>query len=186
MPKKAGINLLNSKQSSFFERFINWTLTIGRIVIIVTELIALSAFLYRFSLDQQLIDLHSKIKQEQAIVEYLKESEATYRNLQDRLTVSSNSSKAGDERVKIFKDVISFAPLGIAFDEFNLTNDRIKINTQVYSVSSLSSFVNSVKKYSFVDKVMIENIQNKASIGLLTATINITLKSKAAYASQSR
>src|SRR3990170_4903897 len=116
MPKKAGINLLNSKQSSFFERFINWTLTIGRIVIIVTELIALSAFLYRFSLDQQLIDLHSKIKQEQAIVEYLKESEATYRNLQDRLTVAANFSQIGENRVKIFKDIIAFAPSGIAFD----------------------------------------------------------------------
>ncbi|EKD86255.1 MAG: hypothetical protein ACD_37C00388G0004 [uncultured bacterium] len=185
MPKKAGINLLSSKHSSFFERFINWTLTIGRIVVILTELVALGAFLYRFSLDQKLIDLHSKIKQEQAIVAYLKDSEATYRNLQDRLTVAANFSQIGENRVKIFKDIIAFAPSGIAFDEFNLTNDRLRINAQVYSISSLSSFVNSLKNYNQVEKVLIEKIQNKASAGILTVTINATLKNKA-YATQSR
>ena len=185
MPKKAGINLLGNKHSSFLDRFINWTLTIGRIVVICTELIALGAFLYRFSLDQQLIDLHSKIKQEQAIVAYLKDSEVTYRNLQDRLLVASKFSDAGDKRVDIFNDLISFAPSGIVFDDFNLTNDRIRINAQVYSVSSLSSFVDSIKKYNSIEKVIIDKIQNKATAGTLAVTINATLKSKA-YATQSR
>ena len=178
MPKKAGINLLNTKHSSFLERFINWTLTVGRIVVILTELIALGAFLYRFSLDQQLIDLHSKIKQEQAIVAYLKDSEATYRNLQDRLSVASNFSAAGNERVKVFKDLIAFAPPGIIFDDFNLTYNRVKISTEVYSVSSLSSFVDSLKKYSSVEKVSIDKIENQASSGTLAVTINATLKTK--------
>jgi len=176
MPKKAGINLLNTKHSSFLERFINWTLTIGRIVVILTELIALGAFLYRFSLDQQLIDLHSKIKQEQAIVSYLKDSEASYRNLQDRLSIATGFSKEGDSRVKVFKDLIAFAPPGIIFDNFSLSSNRIRIDAEVYSVSSLSSFVDSVKKYNSVEKVSIDKIDNQASSGTLAVTINATLK----------
>jgi Tfp pilus assembly protein PilN len=185
MPKKAGINLLNTKHSSFVERFLNWTLTIGRIVVICTELIALGAFLYRFSLDQQLIDLHSKIKQEQAIVVFLKDNEASYRNLQDRLQVASNFSETGTYRVNVFNDLIALAPPGIVFDDFNLTNDRIRINANVYSVSALSSFVDSIKKYKSIDKVLIDKIQNKASSGTLGISINATLKTKA-YANQNR
>lgn len=185
MPTRAGINLLTTKRVSFFERFINWTLTIGRIVVILTELIALSAFLYRFSLDQQLIDLHSKIKQEQAIVAYLKNNEETYRNLQDRLTVASNFSQIGSSRIKIFNDLIAFAPQGLIFDEFSLNNERLRISAQIYSVSALSSFVDSLKKYNQIEKVMIDKIQNKAASGVLNVTINATLKSKA-YATQSR
>lgn len=177
MPKKSGsINLLNTRQKSFFEQFINWALTIGRLVVIATELIALGAFLYRFSLDQQLIDLHSKIKQEQAIVSYLKDSEATYRNLQDRLSVASQFGDYGASRVKIFNDIVGFAPSGISFSDFNFSEDRIRINADVISVDALSSFVNSIKSYYLTDSVVIEKIQNKPSNGTVAVTITMMLK----------
>jgi hypothetical protein len=179
MPKREGINLLNTVKSSFFDRFIDWTLTIGRIVVILTELIALGAFLYRFSLDQQLIDLHSKIKQEQAVVGYLKDSEATYRNLQSRLTVASNYSKIGSAKVKVFKDIVSFAPPGLIFNEFSLTNEHLKIASQVYSVSALSSFIDSVKKYNNVQKILIDKIQNTAETGIIDVSMNIIFNDKA-------
>ena len=177
MQKKSGsINLLSTTQKSFFEQFINWALTIGRIVVIVTELIALGAFLYRFSLDQQLIDLHSRIKQEQAIVSYLKDSEATYRNLQDRLAVASKFGNYGASRVKIFDDIIGFAPSGIIFNDFSLNDNQVRINAEVLSIDALSSFVNSVKKYYLADQVIIEKIQNRPSNGIIAVTITMVLK----------
>jgi len=177
MPKKSGsINLLATKQKSFFERFINWALTIGRLVVIVTELIALGAFLYRFSLDQQLIDLHSKIKQEQAIVSYLKDSEATYRNLQDRLSVASQFASYGAARVKVFNDIVGFAPAGISFSEFSLNSNRVHIVADVLSVDALSSFVNSIKSYYLTDQLIIEKIENKPASGTIGVTITAVLK----------
>ena len=156
MQKKSGsINLLNTKQKSFFEQFIDWALTIGRLVVIATELIALGAFLYRFSLDQQLIDLHSKIKQEQAIVSYLKDSEATYRNLQDRLSVASRFGTYGTTRVKIFNDIVGFAPAGISFNEFSLSNNRVHISADIMSVDALSAFIDSIKSYYLTDQLFI-------------------------------
>ena len=69
---KPSINLFKDKNKNFFDLFIKWALSIGRVVVIATEAIALSAFLYRFSLDQQLIDLNDKIVQKQALVKLLK------------------------------------------------------------------------------------------------------------------
>jgi hypothetical protein len=45
------INLLDNKGKSFTEQFLDWALAIGRLLIIVTETVALAAFLYRFSID---------------------------------------------------------------------------------------------------------------------------------------
>jgi predicted negative regulator of RcsB-dependent stress response len=89
----ASINLLRNDKKETVEHIINWAVTIGRVLVVVVELAALAAFLYRFTLDNQLQDLHSKIKQEQAIIEIQKKNEDTYRNLQDRLSIISSFTK---------------------------------------------------------------------------------------------
>ncbi|HZJ18631.1 MAG TPA: hypothetical protein VFD45_03380 [Patescibacteria group bacterium] len=179
MPKKIpSVNLVKPRHADFFANFINWALTIGRLVVIVTELIALSAFLYRFSLDRQLIDLHSKIKQEQTIVNYLKKEEDTYRNLQERLTAATTFSEISQDRVKLFNDVLLFTPQGLSFSEFTLNNDRLKIAADVESVSSLSNFVEELKKYPKIASISIDKIENRPAIGLIKVTISALIKEK--------
>jgi len=177
----ASINLLK-KQTSLTDRFITWALTIGRLLVILTEIVALSAFIYRFSLDRQLIDLHSKINQEQAIVNYLKDNEATYRNLQDRLAIATNYSTLGINRFKVFSDIVGFTPRGMSFNNLSLYDNRIKIEANVDSVSSLSTFVNSLKNYSAIDSVSIDKIGNKPSSAVITISITALLKPNFIYA----
>ncbi len=169
------INLLG-QTGSFIDRFINWALTIGRVVVIATELIALSAFLYRFSLDRQLIDLHSKIKQEQLVVAYLKDNEETYRNLQERLSLASDFSKKGIAPVKILGDLINFTPTGISFNEITIQEDRIRINANSTLVSALSDFTKSLKAYSKTSSVIVDKIENKSSSASITVSITTLLK----------
>ena len=177
MPKKyPSINLVKTRHIDFFERFIGWALTIGRLVVIATELIALICFVYRFSLDSQLIDLHSKIKQEQAVVNFLKKDEEAYRNLQDRLSVAGTFSTLGTEKIKIFNDVLELTPQGITFTDFGLSNDQLRMTANVESVFSLSSFVESLKAYPKIDSVSIDKIENRPGAGLIKITINTTLK----------
>lgn len=177
----SSINLLK-RQSSIAERFINWALTIGRLVVIITEVVALSAFIYRFSLDRQLIDLHDKIVQEQAVVSYLKDSEANYRNLQDRLSTATNYSTLGINRFKIFKDLATIAPKGVAFNTLSLFEDRIRIDANVDSVTSLNTFVNSIKNYPSIDSVSIDKIESKPSSAVISISMTATLKPNVAYA----
>ncbi len=176
------INLLK-KQTSLIDRFVNWALTVGRLLVILTEIVALSAFIYRFSLDRQLIDLHSKITQEQAIVNYLKDNEQTYRNLQDRLAAAANYSTLGINRFKIFSDIVGFTPKGMSFNNLSLYENRIRIDANVDSVSSLSIFVNSLKNYSAIDTVSIDKIENKPSSAVITISITALLKPNFTYAS---
>jgi hypothetical protein len=182
MPKKhPSINLVKTRHVDFFERFIGWALTIGRLVVIGTELIALICFVYRFSLDSQLIDLHSKIKQEQAVINFLKKDEETYRNLQDRLSVAGTFSTLGSERVKIFNDILGMTPQGITYTDFSLSNERLRISADVESVFSLSSLVESLKKYPEIDSVSIDKIDNRPSLGIIKISITTVLKKEKDY-----
>jgi len=172
------INLLGNRQGSIFEKFIDWALTIGRLVVILTEVIALSAFVYRFTLDRQLIDLHSKIKQKTAIVGYLKGREETYRNLQDRLSVASTFSDSGEKKIKTFNDIIELSVGGMTFNELVLTENHVKIDANFQYISSLTSFVNSLKNYSAIGNVSIEKIENKLSNALITVRITANLNER--------
>jgi len=181
MRQTPSINLVR-KPENFLDRFINWALNAGRLIIIVTELIALTAFLYRFSLDRELIDLNSKIRSEQAIVNLLKENEGVYRNLQNRLSLSRTFGKQGKDLVDLTNDLIDFAPQGLAFNNINVAQERVRINADVNSVSALSNFVESIRNYERIEGISIDKIENRPSSAVITVSITATLKPDKTYA----
>ena len=177
MPKKfVSINLIKDQKSVLLERIINWSLGVGRILIIVTEIVALGAFLWRFGLDQQLVDLHTEINQKQAIVNAFKKNEDEYRNLQDRLSIASNFSLAEVKRVQIYNEILDLAKSGISFNKLSLSKDRLVIEITADSVSSLSEFTNSLKSYSQIESVSIDKIETKISNAIIIIGISADLK----------
>ena len=170
------INLINNAQNGFFAEFINWILTIGRLLVIIIELIALGAFLYRFSLDRQLIDLRSQIKQKQTIVSSQKENEAKYRNLQDRLYLASNFSALTMERITTLKDMLSLTPQGMKLSIISLTKENFSITINVQNMSSIRFYANSLKKYPKLNTLSLDSIEKKALSNLTVVNISGTLK----------
>jgi hypothetical protein len=164
----ASINLLGSKNKTL-DLIVSWALTIGRALVILVELVALGAFLYRFSLDNQLQDLRTKIKQEQAIVVYQNKSESNYRNLQDRLALISSVSKSSKANLKTFKDIVALAPNGLTFKILDLSDNKANFEANVNSVDALSSFIAKLKTYSSVESVSLDKIQNDT----INTTINV-------------
>ena len=180
MPKKksASINLLKSSRNEIFEKFIDWALTIGRLLVIITEIIALSAFIYRFGLDRQLIDLHGTIKSQQAVVSFYKKQEETYRNLQDRLKIASTYSATSQDKLKISQDIINLAPKGITFNELTFSGSSINISANFQAASSLKVFVDSLKNYKPIKSVSINQIENRLSNAQIVAAITASLSEK--------
>ncbi len=179
MPNQtSSINLLKKQEVNFFEKFISWALTIGRIIVIITEIVALSAFIYRFSLDRKLIDLHSKIKQEQTIVGLSKANEEKYRNLQDRLALAAKYDENGKQTVQIFKDVLKLAPQDFIFDTVIVSEKNIRIEAHVQSVLSLTTFVNQLRNYPKTETVSIDKIENKTSNATIVVVMTALIKNK--------
>lgn len=177
MPNKLGsINLVKNDKGDSIERVINWLLSVGRVLVIITELVALGAFLWRFGLDQQLIDLHSKIKQKQAIVSAFKKNEDEYRNLQDRLSIAAAFANSSGKRFNTYKEILTLAPSGIAFTKLSQSSKTLSMEINVNSVSSLSTFVNALKSHQNIEGVSIDKIETKTSRAVIVVGISATLK----------
>lgn len=174
--KSATINLLKNNSNNTVNQIVNWALTIGKALIIIVEVIALTALIYRFVLDAQLRDINSKIVQEKAILDSQKENEDKFRNLQDRLALETSIINQGKDKMKIIKDIISFTPVGMTLTNINSSTDGIKIDTNVNSVFPLSAFINSLRGYSKTESVSIDKIENKTASAVISAGISVSIK----------
>lgn len=170
------INLAKNRGESFLDRFIGFALTIGRVLIIVTELIALAAFLYRFTLDRTLSDLHDRITQQEAVVNLLKDNESTFRNIQARLSLANALTKQGNQLPSYLQDVVSFAPVDMNIQTIAVATDAIRIEATVQSVDSLTHFVDKLKLYAPIASVSIDKIDNQTLTGTIIVSITATLK----------
>jgi hypothetical protein len=165
------INLAKDKEISSFDRFIDWTLMIGRLIVIVIEVIAVAAFVYRFSLDEKLVNLHTEIKKQQATIISLKNDENKYRNLQDRIALAATFSENSARTSKIITDFGNLIPSQATITSLIFSKSQANIVVDVTSVSLLADLIKSFKTYNGIKSISIDNIENKPSIGL---TVNIT------------
>lgn len=175
MQSSASINLLKNKEN-FLDEALKWALTVGRLLVIIAEIVAFSSFIYRFSLDRTLIDLHSKIKQEQAVVASLRDQEGRYRNLQERIALATKVSTNDTKNVQIFNDIAKITPIDITYNSFVLSNNDIRIDANVRSITSLTKFIDSLKKYPQISSVNIDRIRNKTASSSIDVFISAKLK----------
>lgn len=169
------IDLLKNR-TNLLDEFIKWALSFGRLLIIVVEVVAFTAFIWRFTLDRQLIDLNDKIKQEQAIIEATKSREDTYRNLQQRLASLKLINTNGNKSFKIMNDIVAFTPAEITFNSITIENGQLKIDSNVQNIASLTSFINSLREYKQIDSVNINSIQNRSQSSSVNVIISAKLK----------
>ena len=126
----------------------------------------MSAFLYRFSLDRQIIDLNSKIKQQESVVKLLKNNEATYRNVQDSLTLSIDLASKNTEKNDILQNILSFTPEGLKINNLIVSENRLSMSAFAQNTTSLALFTKSLKNYPKISKLNLDDIQIKPGIGL--------------------
>jgi len=176
MVKKTPAINLARKTGTVVDRTVKWALTFGRFIIILTEFIALCTFLYRFSLDRELSDLHDKIKHEQAIVTRLKPTEDKFRNLQERLVTGLQFVDKGELVTTIFNDVIRFKPADLTFNSITYSGDRIRIDATTRSATSLTVFIRSLRTYKNISSVSLDKIENKTTTSVIVAGITAVLK----------
>ncbi len=77
---KYRINLLIEKKESFLDRVIYFSLNYLRYILVITQIVVIFVFFYKFKVDQEIIDLKEAVDQKKEIVEIsrplLKEAEA--------------------------------------------------------------------------------------------------------------
>jgi hypothetical protein len=170
------INLVPGRDDTLLIQFLNWALSIGRLLVILVETLALGTFLYRFTLDWQIVDYKDKIKAQRSIVESFKSQEEDFRDLQTRLAIIKQLDNASSNSPKILSDIIDMGKGYITFKSINVSTKTIRIEAKSSFIEPLMAFVNSLKKHPDIATVSIDRVENKTSSIEIIVGISAELK----------
>ena len=175
MHSGSSIDLAKGK-SNLGDDIIRWALGFGRLLIILVEIVAFSAFIYRFVLDREIVDLNDEIKSKQAIVKSLEDNEADYRNLQNRIADIKRITNNENTKLKLLNDVVEFTPPEIAYENFLAEGDELKITINLASIPALTTYIDSLQKYDQIESVIVTGIDNSSGTNTISVEMIAKLK----------
>lgn len=168
MAAQTKINLLPADE---FERtplgqFLKWALTIGRYIVVGTELIVILAFLSRFKLDRDLTDLNEKIRGQMAIIESFQDLEEKTRTLQFQLQSIKKLRGESLEVGEILDFIDQNTPLDMFLESLSLNREEgLNLAGVALSEVDLATFLSKLEESQLFSGININGISHGGEAG---------------------
>lgn len=160
-------------------KFLKWALSVGRYIVIFTELIVLAAFFSRFYFDRKLSDLHEEIAQKQAIIESARDLELEARGIQGRLSQTKIILASDIASNSILSSLSQITPTDIVYSSVYITPKSVVITANANSEGSLAVFLSNLRQAKFTDISLdaVEKNKNKGTGIMFTVSAKMSLQS---------
>ncbi|MBI3379518.1 hypothetical protein HY029_02045 [Candidatus Gottesmanbacteria bacterium] len=164
--KSANINLIIKDQTgdSISEQFLAWILTYGRYIIIITQIVVLSVFFFRFKIDREHTDIKEKVTQEQAVLESssFPDLETETRRVQGKLLNIRTISTRQDSLIKVIRFLQQRTPTDTIFSSLILTTEKISFQATSGNLRSFSYMLRQIQQDKKFSEVTLQDMSRKA------------------------
>ena len=177
--KEEQINLLPQKgfQSTTSGRVLAWILSTFRIIVIVTEILVMIAFLSRFWFDAQNTDLNDKIEQKQRILIAARDFEVRFKDIQQRLEVYNSFQNKTASKTDLLARTSSYTPTDVILTRYKVEGDKIEITAVTPNEKSIQQFVINLDNDEALNDVGLSKLSTSSdNSSLLVFTIEARLK----------
>lgn len=174
--KSKQINLIpqDEFQSSNFGRILRWALSTFRVMVIVTELVVMSAFLSRFWLDAKNSDLNDEINVSKSQIIAFKNIEAEFRSLQKRISIAKTIYSL-PHTSSIISNIFKFIPEDIVLTSVSSSENQLLIKGSSLLEKSIAQFLVNLEQ----DKDLIDiNLSQVSSNLENSSTISFVISAK--------
>jgi len=160
--KKEEINLLPQRgfESTTTGRILAWVLSSFRIIVIVTEIIVMIAFLSRFWLDAQNTDLTDELKSKQAILASSLKFEKEFKETQKRLEVYSDLTSYTLPKVSIANTVSTLLPPDIFLTSVIFGTNAVTVSGVSPNEKSIQQLVVNLNSSDNFEKAYLVEIKS--------------------------
>jgi len=158
------INLLSQKETPLTEKIVFFALNYLRYIIVITQLVVIAVFFYRFQIDQKIIDLKESVDQKKEIIQIVLPL------LNQASTIDKKTSAVEDIITKqqtfqeMIKYLLSIFPNAITLTDFEATLDNLKLTGVSTDSRQLQSFYFLLKKDNKFKEVKLTSIK-KTEVG---------------------
>jgi len=147
-------------------QFLKWALTVGRYIVIGTELIVILAFLSRFKLDRDLTNLNEEIKTKMAVIESFEDLEEKTRTLQSQLQAIKDAEGKGLETDQLLDFIDENIPLNVFLADLSLNQDSgLELEGIALSEVDLATFLSRLEESQLFERISLESISHGGEEG---------------------
>jgi len=184
MTVKKEVSLLPESENpnSFNSRLVKWLTTVGRVVIVFTELLVIIAFVSRFWLDRQNADLSEVIRQQRAILNTTKDFEDQFSFLQQKLKIIKDFYTNEPSYDSKINSLISSTPDNIIYNNLSISKDEetkktvANLSLTSYKEESIVDFITNLMLNPDIQTVNINKIEKKAQENQYLISIYLIFK----------
>jgi len=153
------INLLTKKELSIVDKLVYFSLNYLRYIIVVTQLVIIFVFFYRFQLDQKIIDLKDAVAQKKEIIQLVLPLLSEAEIIEKKQEAAKSVLERQEKMLSMFKYFVSIFPQGLTLKEMRLSVDSIEVLGVAFLPENLQNFINLVKKEKKFKKVNLKSIK---------------------------
>lgn len=164
---KRSINLLprDSFEKGKLGIILEWSLVFGKWAVILTQLIVMGAFLYRFTLDRSLTDLSKAIAKDVAIIKSYEQVERDFILTQKQVKQAKIAMSTQDSILKTLNDVMRITNSQIWYDQINLTPSTLSLNAYAASLPAFGQYLMAVQTDPMFKNVQIGKLESSTTEG---------------------
>lgn len=145
---------------------LKWALSVGRYIVIFTELIVILSFVTRFSLDRQVTDLNGAIDQKKTVIQSFGNLENNVRTTQEKidnyLQIEQQTNIA-----EVFPALTEITPRSITLNQLIIKPGEISFNGVSSSQDALNTLITNIQispNFSNVSVNKIESSKDEAGL----------------------
>ncbi|MDH5533379.1 MAG: PilN domain-containing protein [Candidatus Pacebacteria bacterium] len=143
-------------------QILKWALSIGRYIVIFTELVVILSFVTRFSLDRQVTDLNDAISQKKTVIESYGDLEESVRQIQSVLEEYSLLEQQVNI-TEVFPELTRIIPRDTVLNELVLRPDQISFSGKTIKQSSLNTIINNIQLSDRFSNVSVDKIESNTT-----------------------
>lgn len=162
--QKSSLELLPKEdwEKGSLGKILKWTLSVGRYIVIVTELIVILAFLSRFKLDRDLTDLNEDVRRKQAVVTAFSSFEENFRLLQKKITTIENLETTRFQTTATLSVLSSLVPVDVYLSDLSVSPKDISLTATSLSEAGLGTFIKNLKSSNKFSQLSLSGISSGA------------------------
>lgn len=159
--QKKTINLLPKDEfaQSPIGKFFAWALTFGKYIVIITQIIVIGAFLFRFKLDKEAESLTDSLNKQQVVLAGFRETELLARNIHSRLNNIKAIESRQEPMFKSLDNLSSLLPLETEVEALNFNQNTLTIEGHAASELGISTLISNLQKNKNLENVNIISIK---------------------------
>lgn len=161
-PVVLDVNLM--PKDPFFEtaigRSLKWTVSVGRYIVIFTQLVVILSFLTRFTLDRQVTDLNVTINQQKMAIESYEDLEKRFLFVQAQITDVKQLQQEAN-LIEIFPLLNETIPTNVILDSLTIKPEEVTFAGIALSQTAFDILVRNVQLSPYFEDATIGDIESR-------------------------